>query len=64
MINQYKLKIDYISLLLNELACYQCNLSAYIVSTIEPPLSGQPRSEGARILEFARISEITIKSIA
>ena len=33
-------------------------------STVEPPLSGQPRSEGARILEFARISEITIISIA
>ena len=32
--------------------------------TVEPPLSGQPRSEGARILEFARISEITIISIA
>ena len=36
----------------------------HIITTVEPPLSGQPRSEGARILEFARISEITIISIA
>ena len=32
--------------------------------TVEPPLSGQPRSEGDRKLEFARISQITITSIA
>ena len=39
------------------------NYSLY-TSTVEPPLSGQPRSEGTRILEFARISEITIISNA
>ena len=50
------------------LQCYSCCTTFTTViqigSTVEPPLSGQPRSEGARILEFDRISEITIISIA
>ena len=32
MINQNKLKFDYVSKFLHELGCYHCDLIAYIVS--------------------------------
>ena len=42
----------------------ETKLKYLYIYTVEPPLSGLPRSEGARILEFARISGITIISIS